>query len=137
MNQAEGSTVIGKTVVIRGELSGEEDLYMDGDIEGSISLAENRLTIGPHAKVVADVHARDIVIFGSLKGNINATGRVDLRQSAQVIGDILANRLSIEENATLKGRVELTAATATSNTTPTSSVTRAQTAAPSATGRPA
>ena len=137
MNQAEGSTVIGKTVVIRGELSGEEDLYMDGDIEGSISLAGNRLTIGPHAKVLADVQARDIIIFGSLKGNIHATGRVDLRQSAQVSGDILANRLSIEENATLKGRVELTAATATSNTTPTSSVTRAQTPAPSATGRPA
>ena len=107
---------------------------MDGNIEGSISLAGNRLTIGPHAKVVADVHARDIIIFGSLKGNIHATGRVDLRQSAEVNGDILANRLSIEENATLKGRVELAAATTTS--TP-SVVTPTQTAAPSATGRPA
>ena len=137
MNQAEGSTVIGKTVVIRGELSGEEDLYMDGNIEGNITLAGNRLTIGPHAKVVANVRVRDIIIFGSLKGNIHATGRVDLRQSAQVNGDILANRLSIEENATLKGRVELVAATATSTTTSTSPVTPAQTPAPSATGRPA
>jgi cytoskeletal protein CcmA (bactofilin family) len=134
MNQAEGSTVIGKTVVIRGELSGEEDLYMDGNIEGNITLAGNRLTIGPHAKVVANVRVRDIIIFGSLKGNIHATGRVDLRQSAEVNGDILANRLSIEENATLKGRVELAAATTTS--TP-SVVTPTQTAAPSATGRPA
>ena len=134
MNQAEGSTVIGKTVVIRGELSGEEDLYMDGNIEGTITLAGNRLTIGPNAKVLADVHVHDIIIFGNLKGNINASGRVDLRQSAQVSGDILANRLSIEENATLKGRVELAAATTTS--TP-SVVTPTQTAAPSATGRPA
>ena len=133
MNQAEGSTVIGKTVVIRGELSGEEDLYMDGNIQGNITLTEHRLTIGPHAKVVADVRARDIIIFGSLKGNIHATGRVDLRQSAQVNGDILATRLSIEENATLKGRVELAVGTATS----TPSVTATQTPVPSATGRSA
>jgi cytoskeletal protein CcmA (bactofilin family) len=125
MNQAEGSTVIGKSIVIRGDLSGKEDLYMDGNIEGTITLDGNRLTIGPNAKVLADVHVRDIVIFGSLKGNINATGRVDLRQSAQVNGDILANRLSIEENATLKGRVELTSATATSAPVHTPSATPA------------
>jgi cytoskeletal protein CcmA (bactofilin family) len=136
MNQAEGSTVIGKSIVIRGDLSGKEDLYMDGNIEGTITLDGNRLTIGPNAKVLADIHVRDLVIFGSLKGNINATGRVDLRQSAQVNGDILANRLSIEENATLKGRVELASATAaTSVHTP--SVTPAQPAASSTTDRPA
>src|SRR5271156_7235980 len=90
MKPADGSTVIGKSVVIRGELSGSEDLYIDGDVEGTVTLPESRLTIGPNAKVKADVNARDIVIFGSLTGNITSAGRVDLRQSATVKGDILA-----------------------------------------------
>jgi cytoskeletal protein CcmA (bactofilin family) len=107
MKPAEGSTVIGKSVVIRGELSGQEDLYIDGDVEGTVTLPESRLTIGPNAKVRADVNAREIVIFGNLTGNISSTGRVDLRQSAVVKGDILASRLSIEESAVVTGRVEL------------------------------
>jgi cytoskeletal protein CcmA (bactofilin family) len=107
MKPAEGSTVIGKSVVIRGDLSGNEDLYMDGDIEGSITLAESQLTVGPNARIHADINVRDIVVFGHLTGNVKATGRVDLRQSAFVSGDILAGRLSIEESAVLKGRVEL------------------------------
>jgi cytoskeletal protein CcmA (bactofilin family) len=80
---------------------------MDGDIEGSITLTESQLTVGPNARVHADVNVRDIVVFGQLTGNVKATGRVDLRQSAFVSGDILAGRLSIEESAVLKGRVEL------------------------------
>ncbi|MEO6981888.1 MAG: polymer-forming cytoskeletal protein [Edaphobacter sp.] len=107
MKPAEGSTVIGKSVIIRGDLSGNEDLYMDGDIEGTISLPESRLTVGPNAHVRADIHARDVVVFGHLTGNVNATGRVDLRESAFVGGDIVAGRLSIEESVVLKGRVEL------------------------------
>jgi cytoskeletal protein CcmA (bactofilin family) len=107
MNPAEGSTVIGKSVNIRGELSGNEDLYIDGDIEGTITLKESKLTIGPDARIRANVSACDVVVFGHLTGNISATGRVDLRQSGLVTGDILAGRLSIEESATLKGRVEL------------------------------
>jgi cytoskeletal protein CcmA (bactofilin family) len=107
MKPAEGSTVIGKSVVIRGELSGQEDLYIDGDVEGTVTLPESRLTIGPNAQVRADVNAKEIVIFGSLTGNISSSGRVDLRQSAVVKGDIRAGRLSIEESAVLTGRVEL------------------------------
>jgi cytoskeletal protein CcmA (bactofilin family) len=110
MKPAEGSTVIGKSVVIRGDLSGNEDLYLDGDIEGTITLTESRLTIGPNARVRADITVRDVIVFGLLTGNVQATGRVDLRQSASVNGDILAGRLSIEESAILKGRVELKAA---------------------------
>jgi cytoskeletal protein CcmA (bactofilin family) len=109
MKPAEGSTVIGKSVVIRGDLSGNEDLYMDGDIEGTITLTQSRLTIGPNAHVRADITVRDVIVFGQLTGNVQATGRVDLRQSASVSGDILAGRLSIEESAILKGRVELKA----------------------------
>jgi cytoskeletal protein CcmA (bactofilin family) len=109
MKPAEGSTVIGKSVIIRGDLSGNEDLYMDGDIEGTITLLESRLTVGPNARVRADIHARDVVVFGHLTGNVNATGRVDLREAAFVGGDIIAGRLSIEETVVLKGRVELKA----------------------------
>jgi len=107
MNPAEGSTVIGKSVIIRGEISGKEDLYLDCDTEGTITLPENRLTLGPDARVVANVTVRDLVVFGTLTGNVQASGRVDLRQSASVTGDIVAGRLSIEESAMLKGRVEL------------------------------
>jgi len=107
MKPAEGSTVIGKSVVIRGELSGNEDLYIDGDVEGTVTLPESRLTVGPNARVKADVSVRDLIVFGHLTGNVKATGRVDLRQSAVVKGDILAGRLSIEESAVLTGRVEL------------------------------
>jgi cytoskeletal protein CcmA (bactofilin family) len=107
MKPAEGSTVIGKSVVIRGELSGNEDLYIDGDVEGTVTLHESRLTIGPNARVKADISVRDVVILGHLTGNVHATGRVDLRPSALVNGDILAGRLSIEESAVLTGRVEL------------------------------
>jgi cytoskeletal protein CcmA (bactofilin family) len=120
MKPADGSTVIGKSVVIRGELSGNEDLYVDGDVEGTITLQESRLTIGPNAKVHADINVRDIIVFGVIEGNVNATGRVDLRQSAVVNGDIFAGRLSIEESAQLKGRVELKASAET--TKPASAV---------------
>jgi cytoskeletal protein CcmA (bactofilin family) len=107
MNPAEGSTVIGKSVVVRGELSGKEDLYLDCDIEGTITLPDNRLTIGPGARIVANVTVRDLIVFGKRTGDVNATGRVELRQSASLMGDIVALRLSIEESAILKGRVEL------------------------------
>lgn len=114
MKPAEGSTVIGKSIVVRGELSGSEDLYLDGDLEGTISLTESRLTIGPNARVLADIKVRDLVVFGNLKGNVYASGRIDLRQSAVLMGDVYASRLSIEESAVIKGRVELTAGTPSS-----------------------
>ena len=107
MKPAEGSTVIGKSVTIRGELAGKEDLYMDGVVEGTIALPESRLTVGPNARVMADVDAREVVIFGVVEGNLCASGLVELRASAVVKGDIVAERLSIEENASMKGRVDL------------------------------
>jgi cytoskeletal protein CcmA (bactofilin family) len=112
MKPAEGSTVIGRSVTIHGELSGKEDLYMDGVVEGTISLPESRLTVGPNARVLADVDARDVVIYGLVEGNVRATGRVELRESGVMRGDIIAGRLSIEENATIKGKVEVSEATA-------------------------
>jgi cytoskeletal protein CcmA (bactofilin family) len=107
MKPAESTTVIGRSVTIRGELTGKEDLYMDGVVEGMIALPESRLTVGPNARVLADVDAREMVIYGLVEGNLRAAGRVELRESAVVKGDIVAARLSIEENASIKGRVDM------------------------------
>jgi cytoskeletal protein CcmA (bactofilin family) len=107
MKPAEGSTAIGRSVTIRGEVSGKEEMFVDCVFEGTISLPENRLTLGPNARVTADLVAGDVVIYGVVEGNIRATGRIELRDSAVVKGDIIAERLSIEENATIKGKVEL------------------------------
>ncbi len=99
---------LGKTVVIRGEVKGSEDLIIDGHVEGAISLNDNRLTIGPNADVTADLTARDVLIQGRLKGNVVATGRVELRAGSAMEGDVRALRLAIEENAVFRGKVDLT-----------------------------
>ncbi len=108
MKPAEGSTLIGKSVTIRGELSGSEDLFLDGLFEGTIKLDESRLTVGPNAHIKAELHVRDLIVFGKVEGNVLASGRIELRQTAVVTGDIVAARLSVEESAAIHGRVELT-----------------------------
>lgn len=107
MTPVEGSTHIGKSVTIRGELSGSEDLVLDGKFDGTITLTNSRLTVGPNATVTADLNVHDIIVFGIVQGNIHASGRIELRQTAVVNGDLHAGRLSIEESATVRGRVEL------------------------------
>lgn len=98
---------IGKSVVIRGELTGSEDLFIDGQVEGTIELKGNRLTIGPNGQVKANVNARGVVIQGKLDGNIIASDRVDLKQSAVVLGDVTTQRISIEDGAYFKGGVDI------------------------------
>ncbi|MBZ5654242.1 MAG: polymer-forming cytoskeletal protein [Acidobacteriia bacterium] len=98
---------IGKSVVIKGELSGSEDLYLDGQVEGSIDLRNHSLTVGPNGKVKANVTAKGVVIQGKLDGSVNASDRVELRQSAIVTGDVTTQRISIEEGAFLKGKVDI------------------------------
>ena len=107
MKPAEDSTVIGKSVIIRGDISGAEDLYLDGEIQGTVTLPDNRVTVGPNAHVLADLEVRDIVVNGHIEGNIRASGRVDLRQTAVIHGDIYTTRLSIEEKACIQGRVDV------------------------------
>lgn len=102
-----GAVAIGKSVEIRGEVKGSEDLVIDGRVEGTITLTESRLTVGPTAQVFANLSARDIVILGTVNGNVHATGRVDLRKTGNLNGDITAARLSIEENAVFSGKVDL------------------------------
>jgi len=101
---------IGKSVVIRGEVTGSEDLIVDGRVEGTVSLSENRLTIGPNADVAADLSAKDVLILGHVKGNVAASGRVELRAGCKVEGDIRAFRLAVEDNAMFSGKVDLTQA---------------------------
>jgi cytoskeletal protein CcmA (bactofilin family) len=99
---------IGKSVVIKGELSGSEDLYLDGKVDGSILLKGNNLTIGPNGQVKANVEAKGVTVQGKLEGNCQASERVDLRKSAIVMGDITTMRIAIEDGAYLKGKVEIT-----------------------------
>ena len=105
--QANELATIGKSVVIKGEVSGSEDLYVDGQVEGSINLRNHTLTVGPNGKLKASVTAKTIVIEGTLDGSMNASDRLDLRKSATVTGDVLTQRIAIEEGASLKGKVEM------------------------------
>lgn len=107
MKPAEGSTVIGKSVRIHGELSGNEDLYLDGDLEGTITFPDHALTIGPNAQILAEIRVKELTVFGKVTGNLHVSSRVDIRQSAVVNGDIFSGRLAVEENATIKGKVVL------------------------------
>jgi cytoskeletal protein CcmA (bactofilin family) len=98
---------IGKSVVIKGELSGSEDLYVDGNVEGKIELRNHSLTVGPNGNVKADITAKAVVIQGKLDGAVNASDRVELRKSAVVNGDVTTQRIAIEEGAFLKGKVDI------------------------------
>jgi cytoskeletal protein CcmA (bactofilin family) len=99
---------IGKTIVIRGEIQGQEDLVVDGKLEGTVNLAENRLTVGPTANVAADIIAKDVLVLGRVQGNVVASGRVELRSGCNLEGDIRALRLAVEDNAVFRGKVDLT-----------------------------
>jgi cytoskeletal protein CcmA (bactofilin family) len=98
---------IGKSVIIKGELSGSEDLYVDGTIEGTIQLQGNNLIIGPNGHVHADVNAKGVVVEGKLEGNIRASDRVELQKSAVIVGDIATQRIAIEDGAYFKGKVDI------------------------------
>ena len=98
---------IGKSVVIRGELSGSEDLYIDGQVEGTIELREHNLTVGPNGRVQANVNAKEVVIHGTLKGNVHAIDRVEIRKSGSLVGDLVAARVMIEDGAYFKGSIDI------------------------------
>ena len=102
-----GAATIGKSVLIKGQIFSKEDLVIDGNVEGSVEAQENRITIGPNGRVVANVKARDVVVLGQLKGNIEASGRVDIRKGANLIGDIRYAKIAIEEGADLRGSLEM------------------------------
>jgi len=106
MNSNEQAT-IGKSLIIKGEVTGSEALYIDGRVEGSINLAGNRVTIGRNGVVSANVVAREIVIIGKVRGNLNASDRVDIRNEGSLTGDVIAQRISIEDGAFFKGGIDI------------------------------
>jgi cytoskeletal protein CcmA (bactofilin family) len=98
---------IGKSVSIKGELSGDEDIYVDGQIDGSIQLKGNSLSIGPEGRVHANITARNVSVSGSLEGNLQISERTDMRKTAVVTGDVQTRRIAIEEGAYFKGKLEI------------------------------
>jgi len=98
---------IGRSLVIKGEVSGTEALYIDGRIEGKISLPENRLTIGRNGSVQANITAREVVVIGKVTGNIECSDRVDIRGEGVVNGDVSTLRISVEDGAVIKGGIQV------------------------------
>ena len=97
---------IGKSVLVKGELSGSEDLYLEGEVEGTIELRGHALTVGQNGRVHAHTQARDVIVHGKVEGNINAE-RVELRKSAIVTGDIVTKRVVVEDGAFFKGSIDI------------------------------
>ncbi len=106
MNSQDQAT-IGKSLVIKGEVTGSESLYIDGRVEGSINLSGNRVTIGRNGVVNANINAREIVVTGKVKGNLVASDRVDIRNEGSLTGDVIAQRISIEDGAYFKGGIDI------------------------------
>lgn len=98
---------IGKSVSIRGDISGSEDIYIDGQVEGSIQLNGNSLTIGPNGRIRANISAKNVTISGSVEGNLQVAERTEMRKTAVVTGDVQTRRIAIEEGAYFKGKLEI------------------------------
>ena len=98
---------IGKSLIVKGEVSGSESLYIDGKVEGAINLPGNRVTIGRNGQVAANILAREIVVLGKVRGNCQASDRVDIRSEGSLTGDVIAARISIEDGAFFKGGIDI------------------------------
>ena len=107
-----GAAIIGKSVVLKGQIYGREDLTIDGEVEGTVELQEHRLTIGPNGKVMATIKAREIVVLGTVHGNIETREKIDIRKEAKVVGDIRTARIVIEDGAYFKGSIDIVRAEA-------------------------
>jgi len=101
---------IGRSLVIKGELTGAESLYIDGRIEGSVTVTDHRVTIGRNGTVTANITAREVVIMGKVKGNIQCGDRLDIRGEGSLVGDVVTQRISVEDGAVLKGSVQVRSA---------------------------
>jgi cytoskeletal protein CcmA (bactofilin family) len=104
---AADQATIGKSLVVKGEVTGSESLYIDGKVEGAINLPGNRVTVGRNGQVAANITSREIVVLGKIRGNITATDRVDIRSEGALTGDVTAARISIEDGAFFKGGIDI------------------------------
>src|ERR1700756_2016981 len=102
-----GQAVLGKSVIVKGQIFSREDLTIDGEVEGTVELQEHRLTVGPNGKVTASVKAREIVVLGTIHGNVETTDKIDIRKDAKLVGDIKTARVVIEDGAYFKGNIDI------------------------------
>src|SRR6266853_5375098 len=107
-----GNAILGRSVIVKGQIYGREDLTIDGEVEGTVELQEHRRTIGPNGKVVATIKAREIVVLGTVHGNVEAREKIDIRKEAKVVGDIRTARIVIEDGAYFKGSIDIVRAEA-------------------------
>jgi cytoskeletal protein CcmA (bactofilin family) len=102
-----GSAALGKNVTVKGQIFAREDLTIDGEVEGTIECHDHRLTIGPNARVQASLKAREVVIHGSIQGNVESTDKIDIKKEAKLVGDIKTSRIVIEDGAYFKGSIDI------------------------------
>ena len=107
-----GSAALGKNVTVKGQIFAREDLTIDGEVEGTIECHDHRLTIGPNARVLAGLKAREIIIHGSIQGNVEAADKIDIKKEAKLVGDIKTSRIVIEDGAYFKGSIDISKAVA-------------------------
>jgi len=128
---------IGRTLVIKGEVTGAEALFIDGRVEGTISFPENRVTIGRNGNVTANITAKEVVIMGKVKGNVECEDRLDIRSEGSVTGDVSTVRISVEDGAVLKGGIQVRSVEPKPEKHPMQSQTKpAETSKPSASEPP-
>ncbi len=102
-----GTARLGSSLHVKGEITGNEDLLIDGSVEGLVQLEDRKLTVGASAKVTADVIAREVIVYGNVKGNLRARDRIEIKKDGSVVGDLTTARISIEDGAYFKGSIEI------------------------------
>ncbi|HVB85868.1 MAG TPA: polymer-forming cytoskeletal protein [Candidatus Dormibacteraeota bacterium] len=102
-----GSARLGASLHVKGEITGNEDLTIDGSVEGLVHLEDRKLTVGASARVTADVIAREVVVYGNVKGNLRARDRIEIKKDGSVVGDLTTARIMIEDGAYFKGSIEI------------------------------
>ena len=106
-SDSRSAATVGKSVKIVGQIFTKEDLYVDGDVEGTIESLENKVTVGPNGRVQASIRAREVIILGQVQGNVETSDKVDIRKDAKLVGDITTSRISIEDGALFKGSIDI------------------------------
>jgi len=102
-----GTARLGGSLHVKGEITGNEDLHIDGSVEGLVQLEDRKLTVGASAKLTADIIAREVVVYGNVKGNLRARDRIEIKKDGSVIGDLTTARIMIEDGAYFKGSIEI------------------------------
>ena len=107
-----GNAILGKSVIVKGQIFSREDLTIDGEVNGTVELQEHRLTIGPNGRVTATIKAREVVVLGTVHGNVETTDKIEIRKEAKLVGDIKTARIVIEDGAYFKGNIDIVRAEA-------------------------